>query len=217
MWGKSVRANTAAWHSDLKARNNEGFSYGPSHNLHMLLFAASFDGQGAVAMQAGKDYRKIIDNSMYEVLTMIRFGRFDEVLENNKRPKDKIGAALHDFASGYASLKKGDMRSAVSMRDKVLNFANTSKVNFRFHPASQVVGTVGYILGGEILLTEGDLDGAIAAFTKAAEVEDLMGYDEPEPLPFAAHHWLGAALLEAQRYGEAEKVYRFELTDHPHN
>ena len=41
-------------------------------------------------------------------------------------------------------------------------------------------------------------------------------YDEPEPLPFAARHWLGAALLEAQRYGDAEQVYRLDLEDHPH-
>jgi hypothetical protein len=42
-------------------------------------------------------------------------------------------------------------------------------------------------------------------------------YDEPEPLPFAARHWLGAALLEARRYADAERVYRDELVDHPHN
>jgi hypothetical protein len=49
LWGRSVRANTKAWHSDLKSRQGEGFSYAPGHNLHMLLFAASMDGQGAVA------------------------------------------------------------------------------------------------------------------------------------------------------------------------
>jgi hypothetical protein len=42
-------------------------------------------------------------------------------------------------------------------------------------------------------------------------------YDEPEPLPFSAFHWLGAALLESRRFDEAEKAYRAELTDHPHN
>ena len=44
-----------------------------------------------------------------------------------------------------------------------------------------------------------------------------MGFDEPEPLPFAARHWLGAALLDAGHYEEATKVYREELEDHPHN
>ena len=42
-------------------------------------------------------------------------------------------------------------------------------------------------------------------------------YDEPEPLPFAARHWLGAALLDAKRFADAERVYREELDDHPHN
>ena len=46
---------------------------------------------------------------------------------------------------------------------------------------------------------------------------DSLGYDEPEPLPFAARHWLGAVLLELERYAEAEQVYRDEIADHPHN
>jgi hypothetical protein len=54
-------------------------------------------------------------------------------------------------------------------------------------------------------------------FEKAVELEDALTYDEPEPLPFAARHWLGAALLEAKRYTDAERVYREELEDHPHN
>ena len=44
-----------------------------------------------------------------------------------------------------------------------------------------------------------------------------MAYDEPEPLPFAVRHWLGAALIEAGRYADAEKDYRVELKDHPHD
>ena len=55
-WGDSVRANLDAWHSDLKAAVGEGFAIYPEHNLHMLLYAASYDGQGAIAMRAGRDY-----------------------------------------------------------------------------------------------------------------------------------------------------------------
>jgi len=32
-----------------------------------------------------------------------------------------------------------------------------------------------------------------------------------------ARHWLGAALIEANRHADAERVYRQELGDHPHN
>ena len=217
LWGKSVRANTQAWHADLKAGEGRGFSYGPSHNLHMLLYAASFDGQGAVATQAGKDYRKLTGNSMYEVLTLVRFGRFDEVLENGRRPSDEVGAAMWDFAQGYAALKTGDVPSAKRMRDKVLQFAATSQAMFRFHPAERLAGVVGHILDGEIKAAEGNIDDAIAAFEKAVELEDALDYDEPEPLPFAARHWLGATLLEAERYADAERTFRDELTNHPRN
>jgi tetratricopeptide (TPR) repeat protein len=217
MWGKSVRANTAAWHADQKAMVNQGFSYGPTHNLHMLLFAASFDGQGAVATQAGKDYRKISDNSMFEVLTLIRFGRFDEVLENQRRPEEVVAAAVWDFARGYASLKEGDRDTAVMMRDDVLAFAANTEEKFRFHPAGTVVGVLGNLLAGEIAYRDGDTKAAVRLFEQAVELEDSLDYDEPEPLPFAARHWLGAALLETGQYEAAEQVYRDELADHPKN
>ena len=34
----------------------------------------------AIAMRAGRDYGKLTGESFYEVLTLVRFGRFDEVL-----------------------------------------------------------------------------------------------------------------------------------------
>lgn len=217
MWGKSVRANTQAWHSDLKAAAGKGVAIYQSHNLHMLLFAAAFDGQGAVATQAGKDYGKLTNNTMYEVLTLIRFGRFDEVPGIDARPDNDVAGALWDFAQGYAALRNGDMARAEAMRDKVLRYTETTDSRFRFHPAAHVTGTVANILAGEILREQGDLDAAIAAFEKAASIEDSMEYDEPEPLPFAARHWLGAAYLEAGRHADAEQAYREELADHPHN
>ena len=95
--------------------------------------------------------------------------------------------------------------------------AETSTARFRFHDASQLMGLSAAILEGEILRLDGDLDGAIVLFRRAAELDDQQPYDEPEPIPYAARHWLGAALLEAGRYAEAEDEYRTELADHPHN
>ena len=216
-WGDSVRANIEAWHSDLKARVGEGFAIYPEHNLHMLLYAASMDGQGALAVQAGRDYAKLTGNSFYHVLTLVRFGRFDEVLEVKNRPSDELLGGLWDFAQGYAHLRQGAPDFARVYLARVNKAAETSKAAFRVHSAKNLLGTVAAILDGEILRTGGDLNGAITAFEKAVELEDSLTYDEPEPLPFAARHWLGAALLEAGRYADAERVYREELEDHPHN
>jgi tetratricopeptide (TPR) repeat protein len=216
-WGDSVRANLAAWHSDLKAAIGEGFAIYPDHNLHMLLFAASMDGQGAIAMQAARDFAKLNGDTFHQVLTLIRFGRFDEVLLVTKRPEDEVRGGLWDFAQGYAHLRRGDLDFARVYLARVTRAAETSKGMFRVHPAKELLGTVAGILEGEIYWSAKDLPAAIAAFERAVALEDALPYDEPEPLPFAARHWLGAALLEAQRYQDAERVYREELEDHPHN
>ncbi len=215
-WGDSVRANIQAWHSDLKAEVGEGFAIYPQHNLHMLLFAASMDGQGAVAIQAGKDYAKLTGNNMFHVLTLVRFGRFDEVPGVVDRGEDPIAAGMWNFAQGYAQLRNADIGFARAYLNRVLEGAE-SEVAFRNHSAENLLGTVAGILEGEIHRAEGDLNEAIRSFERAAERYDALEYDEPEPLPFAAGHWLGAALLEAGRFDEAERVYRDELDHHPHN
>jgi len=216
-WGDSVRANLAAWHSDQKAAIGQGFAIYPEHNLHMLLYAASYDGQGAIAMRAGKDYAKLTGDTFYEVLTLVRFGRFDEVLEVTNRPTSDIQGGLWDFAQGYAHLKLGGADFARLYLERVQRAADTSKAMFRVHTAKSLLSIVAGILDGEVKRTAGDLDGAVGAFRRAAETQAALVYDEPEPLPFSAFHWLGAALVEAKRFKEAEQAYREELKDHPKN
>ena len=216
-WGDSVRSNLQAWHSDLKAELGEGFAIYPSHNLHMLLFAASMDGQGAIAIQAGKDYAKITDDTVFHVLTLLRFGRFDEILDVTARPEQEASGGLWDFAQGCAHLKNGDVDFAQVYLDRVMELAEATTARFRFDDAKLLLLTVGGVLEGEIHRDAGDLTAAIRAFERAVEVEDQLEYSEPEPLPFSARHWLGAALLEVKRYADAERVYREELEDHPHN
>ncbi|MBX2820864.1 MAG: tetratricopeptide repeat protein [Rhodothermaceae bacterium] len=216
-WGDAVRANIQAWHSDQKAEINEGFAIYPSHNLHMLLFAASMDGQGAIAMQAGRDYTKLRGNTMYEVLTMIRFGRFDEVLEVKARPEGDVPGGMWDFAQGYAHLRKGNIEGATKYLSGIEKVAKSSTDRFRFHDARHLLGTVGGILEGEIRRTQGRENEAILALERAVVFEDSLQYDEPEPIPFSARHWLGALLLETGQYTDAEQVYQDELDDHPNN
>lgn len=221
-WGEAVRANIQAWHSDLKADIGEGFAIYPSHNLHMLLFAGSMDGQGAVAIQAGKDYSKIIDGGIfYQVLSMVRFGRFDEILElpESKKPTKPIFSGFWDFGKGYAHLRQGEVEKAKAYLKLIEENAlkNGDDDKFRGHSARELLGIVGGILKAEILAGEGTVDAAINVLETAIELEDGLQYDEPEPLNFSARHWLGAILLEAGKSAQAEEVYRAALEDHPNN
>ena len=218
-WGDGVRSNLMAWHSDQRAEFGQGFAIYPSHNLHMLLFAASMDGQGAIAIQAGKDYAKVTRDGLYHALTLLRFGRFDEILRlvEGRSENNELTAGLWDFAQGYAHLRSGERDFAEVYLRRVLDVAETSDDTFRNHDARHLLGIVGGILEGELHRDADDHAAAIASFEQAVALEDKLTYDEPEPLPFSARHWLGAALLETARYAEAERVYRNELADRPHN
>ena len=219
-WGDAVRGNLAAWHTDQRAEEDLAWAIYPSHNLHMLLFAASMDGQGAIAIQAAKDYGKIVrGGAFYHALTLFRFGRFDEILELDDPPDGTIQRGFWDFARGYAYLRSDEPGRAEIYLEKVRRTAENADENasFRGHSATDLLGTVAGILEAEILRHEGDNEGAIAVLEAAIEHEDALRYDEPEPLNFSARHWLGDLLLDMERYKEAEEVFRAALEDHPMN
>ncbi len=143
--------------------------------------------------------------------------RFDELLEVKLRPLPPVQGALWDFAQGYAHLKRGEVDFANLYLQRVKKTADTSKAMIRVHTAKNLLGVVAGILEGEMARTAGDLSKAITTFQAAFDLQESLTYDEPEPLPFHAGHWLGAALLEAKRPADAEETYRKELAHHPHN
>jgi tetratricopeptide (TPR) repeat protein len=218
-WSDAVRANQRAWHSDQKAAIGEGFAIYPSHNLHMLLFAASMDGQGAVAVQAGKDYGKIVEGGQfYHVLALLRFGRFDEILEVDERPEDPVFQGLWAFGRGYAHLRMERADSALHYRGVMEEIVEREpEAQFRGHTTTQLLGVTGGILEAEIHRARGEHTRARASLERAVELEDGLRYDEPEPLNFSARHWLGDLLLEMGEPEEAERVFRAALEDHPAN
>ena len=220
-WGDGVRANQRAWHSDQAAEYGEGFAIYTSHNLHMLLFAASNDGQGAVAIQAGADYTTATGGAQYyEVLTRVRFGRFEDILAmESDDTENPIFKAFWDFGQGYAHLRAGHVDVAREFLEAIQEGRGSAPeaAQFRGHSASDLLGIVGGILDGEILREVGRTAEAIESFERAVVIEDGLRYDEPEPLNFSVRDWLGAILLEVDRSAQAEAVYRAALEDHPFN
>ena len=216
-WGDAVQASLQAWKSDQRAAKGDGFATYPAHDLQMLVLAASMDGQGGLAIQAGRGITTLTNDPMYHALALIRFGKFDEVAGLGNRPTQDIAGGMWDFARGYAELRRGDTEGARRYLERVLTAAGSSKAAFRFHAARVILGTVGGILEGEMHRAAGDLRRAIASFERSVTLQDSLIVDDPEPLPFAARHWLGAALLEAKRPADAARVYREDLTRHPHN
>jgi len=73
------------------------------------------------------------------------------------------------------------------------------------------------MLEGEIHWSRGDMLAAVEAFERANSAYDNILYDEPEPIPFSAKHWLGAALIEVGDFERATMLYEQDLREHPHN
>jgi len=219
-WGKAVRANAMAWRSDDKTAYGEGVSYAGTHNLHMLFYAGSMDGQGQVSAAAAEEYARQVDGGVfYHSMVLFRFGEFRKILELTEAPEQPLPLGLWEFSRGYAHLRTGSPDSAAVYLARVDEKARTlgDTVQMRNHTAAQLLGITGDILRGEILRSEGKLDEAIPVFERAEATHLSLRYDEPEPLNFSAGDWLGAALMEAGRYADAERVYRESLVDHPNN
>ena len=219
-WGKAVRANAMAWRSDEKTAHGEGVSYAGTHNLHMLFYAGSMDGQGQVSVAAAEEYaRQVGGGVFYHAMVLLRFGEFQKILDLTEAPEQPLQLGLWEFSRGYAHLRAGAADSAAVYLARIDEKAATlgDTVQMRNHPAEALLGITGKILRGEILRAEGELEEAIAVFEQAVEIHDGLRYDEPEPLNFSARHWLGDALLEAGRHAEAEQVYRGALEQHPDN
>ena len=219
-WGDSVRANLEAWHSDQKAAIGEGFAIYPEHNLHMLLYAASYDGQGAIAMRAGKDYAKLTGDIVLPgadadpVRPLRRGARGDEPAEA-RDPGRALGLR--------AGLRASASRATPTSPQLYLGARQEGRRDVeggvpRPHGEGPARRSSAGILEGEIQRTAGDLhrrDRVVRARRRARG--RARSTTSRSRCRSRARHWLGAALLEAKRFDDAEKVYRDELKDHPHN
>ena len=72
-------------------------------------------------------------------------------------------------------------------------------------------------LTARIAEAKGDTAAAIKGFTAAVAAEDQLGYNEPPDWLNPERERLGAVLLKAGRYADAEKVFRADLAKNTGN
>ncbi len=83
--------------------------------------------------------------------------------------------------------------------------------------AEAVLALATRMLEGEILIAEKRLDEGLSELNLAVKQEDELKYDEPPAWMIPVRHSLGAVLMKAGRFAEAEKVYRDDLARLPEN
>ncbi len=237
-WHEAITANEKAVEADRRYRAIVGppqdfIIVYAAHNEHMLAYAAMMTGQRELAVRhiralvAGlpedflKAYAPMAEGFVampYEV--MLRFGQWDAVLAEPDHPDYMVFTrAFRHAARGIAFAAKGEVKAARAEETAYLEAVKRvpAEETFGNNPASAIVAIATPMLAGEIAVREGKLDEGLAKLREAVKAEDALRYDEPPGWILPVRHALGASLMTAGRFVEAERVYRDDLARLPEN
>ena len=196
------------------------------HALDFVRYAATVQGNYETASKSAWQMAGRITNDNIMLmggqkrvsapwLVLKIFGKWDELLA--LKPAHQGTPYLDgiwSYTLGSAHLAKGNMDLAVTELKKLKAIAeapNANQYRVGATPASAVLKLAAYGLEGEVLMAEGNLTGAIEAFTAGVAIEDENNYTEPPDWAQPMRHYLGSALLKAGQPEEAEVVYRRDL------
>jgi tetratricopeptide (TPR) repeat protein len=235
-WQPAIDANAKAMEADRSytARSpNQGFyRLYMAHNHHMLTYAAMMTGQSALALKTIRAMVADIPLEFFEanpfadgflampLEVMMRFGRWDEILAAPAFPDFvPISGALQHYARAVAHAAKDDVPSALKEQAAFLEARARvpREAFFGNNTGSDVLDVAQSFMRGEILFRSGKTDEGLAALREAAAREDELRYDEPPDWIQPVRHALGAALLQAGRFADAETVFREDLAKLPGN
>jgi pimeloyl-ACP methyl ester carboxylesterase/tetratricopeptide (TPR) repeat protein len=200
------------------------------HNIHFLWAAATIEGRSELAIDTARKVAAKVphhlggalpwthDFPVIPLYAMVRFGRWEEILSE---PKPHIPApypnAIWHYARAIAKIGRGELDSARAELKKL----ETVRANPAFAkeladtPLASNVDIAIQEVRAELAAKSGDLTQAILSATKAVELQDAQAYNEPETWHRPTRLVLGALLIEAGTFAEAEKVYVEDLRRHP--
>ena len=196
------------------------------HAIDFIRYAATVQGNYETALAAAKksaasvsadniDMRNSQKRAAAPWLVHKIFGNWDALIGSEPAYSGRPYLdGIWSYALGSAYVGTGDVAKAEAelARLRAISVApNVDEHRVGPTPVSSILTMAAHGLEGEIRQAGGDLDGAIAAFAAAVELEDRTPYIEPPDWAQPLRHYLGAALLEAGRAEEAEAVYRRDL------
>ena len=212
--------------SQCRAQGLYPMAYYP-HNIHFLWFAATFDGQSALAIKSARELASKIDDETLKAVPLLagfrvtpyyaltRFGKWQEMLKEPEPPASSASLrAVWHYARGLSFLATGQGAMADAELGRLRGLLSDESLKqswFSPNPALAILGVSVELLAGEIAASRKDFDRAIAHLDKAIRLEDSLIYTEPSEFHYPARHALGAVLLEAGRAAEAETVYWEDL------
>jgi tetratricopeptide (TPR) repeat protein len=236
-WPEAIAANERAIKSDemyRKIHPVQGFyRIYMAHNRHMLGFAAMMVGRSQMCIDSFESLQKEMPDEFVKAMApgvdgfvsmpleaKVRFGRWQEVLDTPEYPEYvPLSRAPRHAARGVAYSAQGQMAEALTEQQlfedgRKLVPAEWSVGN---NSAASILEIAHHHLAGEIFLAQNRMDESVAELHQAVDAEDQLRYDEPPDWIIPTRHLLGVALLKANRFADAEQVYRQDLVKYPGN
>ena len=200
------------------------------HNYHFLTACAALEGSSRTALEAAAIMIEALDTKImrepgYETIQhfwsipyylQVKFAKWDDILSEAQPDQDLIyPRAIWHYARGMAYQAKGQF----SLAQKELSSLTALKKHeslegvaiFDINKMTELLDIATNVLEGEIAASQGDFETSIAKLKAAIFLEDQLNYNEPPDWFFSVRHHLGAVLLKAGKYAEAELVYKKDL------
>jgi tetratricopeptide (TPR) repeat protein len=239
-WHEAIAQNAKAVEADKRHRKATGdrplglFHMYAAHNQHMLAYAALMTGQSKLAMRYVREMLKDLPSEFVKenaalvesfgavpMEVMVRFAKWDDILAEPDNNPDYMPftRALHHGARAIAFASKNDAENARKEQAIFRKVAQQvpKETAVSNNTAESIVALANHMIEGELLIAEGKLDSGLDELRAALALEDALNYDEPPSWMIPLRHSIGANLMAAGRFEEAEQVYRDDLKRLPDN
>lgn len=210
-----------------KAQGMYPLMYYP-HNVHFLAACAFFEGSSRKALDAAwmvsrkADRKYLAENAgvqhYYSIpyYVMVHLAKWDDILQLPQPGESLLyPLAIWHYARGMAFAAKNNMEAAgrelTAVQQIAKNESLKSLLIWEMNNAGDLVNIAALSIEAELLAYNKQYDGAVALFKKAIVLEDNLLYQEPPDWFFSVRHSLGHWLLQANRFAEAEEVFRADL------
>jgi len=199
------------------------------HNIHFLWDSATMEGRSRVAIEAARKAASSIPAEAWREVPLLhqflvtplfaytRFGEWDLILNEPRPPDDSLfWTGVWHYARGLAFTATRKLDKATQELDSLRKIAAQDsldgyRVTFSRNGAKAILEIAAEALAGELAAKLGDYDNAIARLHRGILLEDNLIYNEPPDWHVPVRQSLGAVLLEAGRYAEAESIYWQDL------
>jgi len=202
-----------------------------NHNLDFLASAAMMAGQFAKARESADmlvanvlpavDQMAMIEPfGAKKLYVLLRFARWDEVMKlPAPNPQHALLTMLSHFGRGVAQAARGNAADAEREREAYRQAQTRVSPDFDwgYNKARNMFAVSDAVLNAWIARARRDDAGAIDAWRTAVAAEDALSYNEPADWYYPTRESLGAALMRAKDYGQAEEVFREDLARNPGN